>query len=196
MFKRLREGLFKRSEESSQEAAESQQPELPEDTWMTGVEETPEATHDEETQVAAREVDSSKGAVETVNPLPEAAAPPEAAAAVDTRVELTPTFRAEPEEAWPEEEGEDADAGRSDEQSGKGFWSNPFRFSLGRTRQLFGRVNEALSMTRSPMSSGMSWKRHLSGAMSAYRRRMRSCRHCASGSRPSISRVDANCATL
>ena len=73
-----------------------------------------------------------------MNPLPEAAAP------VDTRVELAPTFQAEPEEAWSEDEREDSDVGPSDEQSGKGFWSNPFRFSLGRTRQLFGRVNEAL----------------------------------------------------
>ena len=138
MFKRLREGLFKRSEETTQDTADSQQPELSEDTWITGVEETPEATDDEETQVEDREVESSKGAVVTVNPLPEAAAP------VDTRAELTPTFRAESEEAWSEDESEDADVGPSDEQSGKGFWSNPFRFSLGRTRQLFGRVNEAL----------------------------------------------------
>jgi fused signal recognition particle receptor len=48
------------------------------------------------------------------------------------------------EEGWVEEDS----AAPVDEESGptrkRGFFSNPFKFGLGRTRQLFGRVNEAL----------------------------------------------------
>ncbi len=43
------------------------------------------------------------------------------------------------EEEWEPEQPEE-----EEEERGRGFFRNPFRLSLGRTRQLFGRVNEAL----------------------------------------------------
>ena len=147
MFKRLREGLFKRSEESSEETAQPQQAELAEDNWTAGREETEQAADDEEADVLDREVNSAHGAVAVPPMVVENAAPPtEAPVPVDTRVEPAATTPVEPEEAWADDDAEDSAAvdARPSERAAKGFWTNPFRFSLGRTRQLFGRVNEAL----------------------------------------------------
>src|SRR5215469_1275644 len=156
MFKRLREGLFKRTEESSQEIAESQPDELAEDTWTASVEEAQETAGDEEALAEESGVASSNGVVVAapeVVPVAEpakvvpVAEPPMAAPVVpvDTRVEPALASYAEPDEAWADESIDAVtDATPAEERTGKGFWTNPFRFSLGRTRQLFGRVNEAL----------------------------------------------------
>jgi fused signal recognition particle receptor len=108
MFKRFREGLFKRAEESGEEYPDT--------------------------------IPSADGAsVEAAEP-PSGRKPE----AVPDRM-ASPTREADGEDLAVEEEEEilvpDQEPGQPRKQ---GFFSNPFKFGLGRTRQLFGRVNEAL----------------------------------------------------
>jgi fused signal recognition particle receptor len=127
VFKRLREGLFGRPEEEQMEAAPS----------------APEAGEAREPgqQDTTLGPDIAPGHVQVAErpvpvPVPEAEpAPP--STAFDAR--NTSTRAPIPEQAAEEDSGEVVESGDR-----SGFRRNPFRFSLGRTRQLFGRVSEAL----------------------------------------------------
>ncbi|MGO8947101.1 MAG: signal recognition particle-docking protein FtsY [Ktedonobacterales bacterium] len=119
MFKRLREGLFKRDEESPED--------FPEDT--SEAEETVE-------NVAAE-----------VQPIPDPTASSGPASQEASRgLGLASAVEVGEEPAVTEALSEpDSDRGEADDEPRRrGFFSNPFRFGLGRTRQLFGKVNEAL----------------------------------------------------
>lgn len=140
MFKRLRDNLFGRPDE----AANDQLPEL------------------EERPDVAPETSLDDQAVQS----PAALAPPEeiaqsatnarqadertVMAETSTRERVSPTDTHE--NTWGDASHHDRDSTPArqvpdDEQSTheRGFFKNPFRFSLGRTRQLFGRVNQALA---------------------------------------------------
>jgi fused signal recognition particle receptor len=122
MFKRLREGLFKRTEE---EAVDFSVPDEAEE---------PEAEELEAEELEASEVPESWPDTVSGDYLPETATPDEV---VSTGGEGASALAAEADLL--DESGEpDLEPRR------RGFFSNPFKFSLGRTRQMFGRVNEAL----------------------------------------------------
>jgi fused signal recognition particle receptor len=130
VFKRLREGLFGLPEEEREAIPEN----VPAD--QPGVTATPpDAAENGETDLAAG-AQSRSVSVEPPSlhsePVVEAHAPPgsvEEEGLAAHPGELVPETR-------PHGEDDASPAGR--------FFRNPFRFSLGRTRQLFGRVNAAL----------------------------------------------------
>lgn len=124
MFKRLREGLFGRQE------AEGEQVPVEE---IEAAQEQPEPAAAEETAVEdvtpdeqAQPVDSIAESVAQTVPAPQ---PGPAPLAADVVERLAPVPE-EDEELEPTEER-------------RGFFRNPFRFSLGRTRQIFGQMNSA-----------------------------------------------------
>jgi fused signal recognition particle receptor len=128
MFKRLREGLFKRTEE---ETTDYSVPDEATDTTETSEAMEP-ASEESWTDAAADIADEDY--------LPATAVPDEtlstgvvdeSSSALESPVEDTALIA---EESEPE----------TDEPEKRGFFSNPFKFSLGRTRQIFGRVNQAL----------------------------------------------------
>ena len=132
MFKRLREGLFGRTEtDLDQEEIEQPSPALEEI-----------AQEDEQAEQAApsNTMAPAAPAVDRVVTPPAPAAQPaptqEVAARVEARAE-SPVAEPEAEEQFEEE----PEAG--DERRG-GFFRNPFRFSLGRTRALFGQMSATL----------------------------------------------------
>ena len=111
MFKRFREGLFKRSEE------------YPEDT----------PDNEEDDQQLAEEAESYPAADGYTDRSSQ-----EAALALPTQEDEIDTE--DESGAEPELDQDDVPG----QPRRKGFFANPFRFGLGRTRQLFGKVNEAL----------------------------------------------------
>jgi fused signal recognition particle receptor len=121
MFKRLREGLFKRPEEEATEFS------VPEESVEAT--EAPEPTTEESwTDTADAGYLPGTADFDEAVPTGEVDEPPTAP------------------ESLPEESGPNAEDGEPEVASPakRGFFSNPFKFSLGRTRQIFGRVNEAL----------------------------------------------------
>ncbi len=130
MFKRLREGLFGRTEQQEEEA---QQPLAPAET-----EDREEEIEAPVEQAAPLPVAAPAPPVEDrVVASPAPVAPPASAPDVSSTIEAPPTAKQEDEEQF-EDEPVAAQEGRG------GFFRNPFRFSLGRTRQLFGQMNTAL----------------------------------------------------
>ena len=123
MFKRLRDGLLGRTEPDQQ-----------------GTTVSPEA--DEVVEID--EIDDAIDADETDEGLPFDTPP----AALTTSTSGV----SEPAGALPEQEAGDEspradfydhDGTGADEQERRGFFRNPFKFSLGKTRQLFGQINTA-----------------------------------------------------
>lgn len=123
MFKRLRDGLLGRTEPDQQ-----------------GTTVSPEA--DEAVEID--EIDDAIDADETDEGLPFDTPP----AALTTSTSGV----SEPAAALPEQEAGDEspradfydhDGTGADEQERRGFFRNPFKFSLGKTRQLFGQINTA-----------------------------------------------------
>lgn len=123
MFKRLREGLFRRPDEQEAEEQTEEKAE-PVDVIPPAPAEAPSVVATETPARPVAPVPTSTPIAPMMNgaPLNQAPASVNAPAAAD-------------EEAFEESEDED----RS-ERGGR--FRNPFRFSLGRTRQLFGRLNE------------------------------------------------------
>jgi fused signal recognition particle receptor len=115
VFKRLREGLFGRQEE---ERSEEQRDELESD----------------EASTPPDEVESPEDVADAIEV--EDASPIESVAS-------SQAFGNAAEE--PEEPEEFAAAISPDPAPRRGFGFNPFKLSLGRTRQLFGRVNDSLA---------------------------------------------------
>jgi fused signal recognition particle receptor len=121
MFKRLREGLFKRPEE---EATEFSVPE--ESTEATEAPESPT----EESWTDTAEAGYLPGTAEFEDAVltGEVGEPPTPLESLTSEANLT---------------AEDSEL-EAVSPAKRGFFGNPFKFSLGRTRQIFGRVNEAL----------------------------------------------------
>lgn len=139
MFKRLRDGLFKRQEadEDAVEGAEEALPQ-PEEALSEQVEAEDVAPPSESTSAAPPVAPVAPQAVPAPAPMRPPATSP---APIDT-------YQSADEEA---EELDEADAdiepalaAQGDSAQRRGFF-NPFKLSLGRTRQLFGRVNESLA---------------------------------------------------
>jgi fused signal recognition particle receptor len=130
MLKRIREGLFKRSEEHHDE----EQPDETPSADGAAVEIAEPEDIEEATEVAPEEYGLTAPVEPPSSQNPEAVPDWTVSTALEAEAE---------DHAAPEEE-----ASVVDEESGqsrkRGFFSNPFKFGLGRTRQLFGRVNEAL----------------------------------------------------
>ena len=129
MFKRLRDGLLGRTEPDQQEAAVS--PEADEAVEIDEIDEIDET-------------DDTIDADEVGEALPRETSP----ATLTTSASGVP----EPATALPEQEAgdesprddfDDHDGTGADEQERRGFFRNPFKFSLGKTRQLFGQMNTA-----------------------------------------------------
>lgn len=114
MFKRIREGLFRRDEDQSRE----QQVQVAPEPTSAGTTSEPDASEASTASMA------------------------QAAATVDDSVIEQPAA-AEGDEVEPVEEYDDALEAES-AGSARGILRNPFRLGLTRTRNLFGRVNEAL----------------------------------------------------
>lgn len=114
MFKRIREGLFRRDEDQSRE----QQVQVAPEPTSAGTTSEPDASEASTASMA------------------------QAAATVDDSVIEQPAA-AEGDEVEPVEEYDDALEAES-AGSARGIFRNPFRLGLTRTRNLFGRVNEAL----------------------------------------------------
>ena len=150
MFKRIREGLFKRGEDEQQLPAEGAQAELPE----TLEADEDDATRAHQTAVADALVQNRAGGdTEEIVGSPPVAHPAAPTAAANPPATLSrvpsapPTGRAVEEPAGAAnsyEEEEPPEEEVTDER--RGFLHNPFKLSLGRTRQLFGRVNAALEV--------------------------------------------------
>jgi fused signal recognition particle receptor len=126
VFKRLRDGLLGRTEPDQQ-----------------GTTVSPEA--DEAVEID--EIDDAIDADETDEGLPFDTPP----AALTTSTSGV----SEPAGALPEQEAGDEspradfydhDGTGADEQERRGFFRNPFKFSLGKTRQLFGQINTAFDV--------------------------------------------------
>jgi len=114
VFKRIREGLFRRDEDQSRE----QQVQVAPEPTSAGTTSEPDASEASTASMA------------------------QAAATVDDSVIEQPAA-AEGDEVEPVEEYDDALEAES-AGSARGILRNPFRLGLTRTRNLFGRVNEAL----------------------------------------------------
>lgn len=130
MFKRLRDGLLGRTEPDQQETTVS-----PEANEAVEIDET----------VEIDEIDDTIDADETDEALPRETSP---AALTASATGLPEPATAPPEQTDEDDEspGDDiADLSGSDtgEQERRGFFRNPFKFSLGKTRQLFGQMNTA-----------------------------------------------------
>lgn len=176
MFKRLREGLFKRTEDEQQIETETRiEPETQIEPAEPETEQTAADEMTEEVPAPPEEAVSEPAQppvfAQPVAP-PVAQAPSVAPAPVPTSAPAQPPAsmitpaRAEPELAESVESAESAETnggayGDYDEaeldgvelepeeavaERRGGFLRNPFKLSLGRTRQLFGRVNAALEV--------------------------------------------------
>lgn len=132
MFKRLREGLFGRTEQE-----EAQQPD------QTPVEIEQANDLEEQVEPPASPAPVTPAEDEVISPpatAVQSAPPPTAPPSAPTpRVPPLAGPVAEP----PAEEQFEEDLAAAREERG-GFFRNPFRFSLGRTRQLFGQVTATL----------------------------------------------------
>jgi hypothetical protein len=145
VFKRLRGGLFKRQDADQDALNETEES-------PTEAPEALEATGEDVAPVRDDALDAPSVGVTSPTTAPGSLAEAsEAACAEDVA----------PEDA-------EQPSGAHEVAQKRGFF-NPFKLSLGRTRQLFGRVNESLAHDPITMICGMSWKRHSSAAMLACR---------------------------
>ncbi|HEX6816892.1 MAG TPA: signal recognition particle-docking protein FtsY [Ktedonobacterales bacterium] len=143
MFKRLREGLFRRPDEQETEEQAEQQTEQ-ESEAAEPPEVVPNATSAETPARPAGSVPSVPSVPAAPSHASLAAAPP-VAPTPPSVTEVEPTFDEDENEDEALEEDEDAEFEEPEEPTERGGrFRNPFRFSLGRTRQLFGRLNETL----------------------------------------------------
>lgn len=133
VFKRIRDGLFKRQEDD-QEATEGAEEALPQSE-----EELPEQVETE--HVASPPVEPVASAPVSAPAEPQAVPQPTPAPVIDTHTAVEDDAGAL-DESVADFEAEAAAQGESAQR--RGFF-NPFKLSLGRTRQLFGRVNESLA---------------------------------------------------
>ena len=127
MFKRLREGLFGRTDETSEEVYETETPETSLESEEANTAPAPEGSQAEE---AERQ---NATAPQVFDRALATSAPASADLGYDEDQE--------------DEQGDALDLAReqsSGESRRRGLFPNPFHFGLGRTRQLFGKVNEAL----------------------------------------------------
>jgi fused signal recognition particle receptor len=134
VFKRLREGLFGLPEDERDDVPEEALEKAPAD--QRGVTATPPAEAEKGEADLAAGAQPTSVSVEPPSPHSE------------------PVVEAQAPSGSVEEEGlaarpgevvlETRSHGEDDVSPAGGFFRNPFRFSLGRTRQLFGRVNAAL----------------------------------------------------
>lgn len=153
MFKRLREGLFRRPDEQEpserDEAAEPAEDEVeltPQPPLPRGAEETA-AREGTGAPAPAAPTAPATPPVAMTPATPATSAKPPSVVATPPPPAPSPTA-AQPATTAPEpveeDEGdEDEDEAQEARERG-GRFRNPFRFSLGRTRQLFGRLNETL----------------------------------------------------
>jgi fused signal recognition particle receptor len=123
VFKRLRDGLLGRTEPDQQGTTVS--PEADEAVEIDGIDDAIDADETDEglpfdTPPAALTT-STSGVSEPAGALPEQEAGDES----------------------PRADFYDHDGTGADEQERRGFFRNPFKFSLGKTRQLFGQINTA-----------------------------------------------------
>lgn len=154
MFKRLREGLFGRREDMPEtdqdELAQVEQVE--EEAALANVDGAAVEEQSGETRDETRS--GAPAGVETSAPEDEAVMPPapivssDAAPASPVRATTPaapPVMQPAPAVASPASFAEEVEEVESIEAASqrRGFAFNPFRLGLGRTRQLFGRVNEA-----------------------------------------------------
>ncbi|MGH2502328.1 MAG: signal recognition particle-docking protein FtsY [Ktedonobacterales bacterium] len=123
MFKRLRDGLFKRQDDEQDELEATEASSLTDEAVAPEDVAAPDAQAVEAPGEAPAEPDESVGSATTLEP--HVALPPGNLVSVAD---------------------EEPDAEASPEASGqrRGLF-NPFKLTLGRTRQLFGRVNESLA---------------------------------------------------
>ena len=122
MFKRLRDGLFKRQ-----------------DTDEEALDETEEIPQEGAEEPAAGVQDAPVSGVAVASP-----APPVAPASSLPSMEPAVLGAAALEADDADTVDDVVDAGPEEAERKRGFF-NPFKLSLGRTRQLFGRVNESLA---------------------------------------------------
>ena len=155
MFKRLRDNLFKR-----QDAEQEELEELEEQEEQEGAEaEAPDVVEGSLADAPDAATLARDGAP-AVTPAPDAtsAQPPAGPPAAPMAPVPTPSASAAPAPALPAQssdddnapvdalEGNEDDAALDEEQiSQRRGLFNPFKLTLGRTRQLFGHVNEALA---------------------------------------------------
>ncbi|MGZ3714840.1 MAG: signal recognition particle-docking protein FtsY [Ktedonobacterales bacterium] len=149
MFKRLREGIFGRREDMPEEEQDE----------LAQVEESVPADMDDAAEDGrSGETVNEAGAGTTavaerrppedtsfMPPAPTAprAAPPVSAVRASTPAAPPVVPPAEASPASPAEYVEENESVEDEDSQRRGFSFNPFRLGLGRTRQLFGRVNEA-----------------------------------------------------
>lgn len=164
MFKRLRENLFRRAEQTPEEEQERQEVEELEGQRGQSVPterddeiddqiavETPEVETSVETlprridrvEAAAAPAAPSAQALPT-RPQPPAPPAPPATTAQEPEMPTVARAQAADEEVDEFEEFEEFEAAESVPAEGRRGFFNPFKLGLGRTRQLFGRVNAAL----------------------------------------------------
>jgi fused signal recognition particle receptor len=122
VFKRLRDGFLGRTEPDQQEMPST------DDSFAT--DEADEANTADEVEWAADEASTS---VDASSPGPHG--PHAAVAESDAQADKTLDDEADGE----------ADTPASDGNERRGFFRNPFKFSLGKTRQLFGQMNAAFA---------------------------------------------------
>ncbi|MEO7002533.1 MAG: signal recognition particle-docking protein FtsY [Ktedonobacterales bacterium] len=149
MFKRLREGLFGQRQEAepseaptdTEREAESREAESGE---VAGADEAAGTLDDEPGAEGGAALDGVAVAVApapVLSPAPSPVISPAVSALVADEAAL-----AENEEYADDDDADDYPAEEyAEEKRGSGFFRNPFQFSLGRTRQFFGRVNESLT---------------------------------------------------
>lgn len=161
MFKRLREGLFKRSDDtSSEETTEEATVEqaVEEERSQTEVELSPGqpsaaastveerlAPADGSAQQPNRHVEAPRSTPAT----PPATAPQQPSHEAPSSTSVAHPHVVEAEEGLEEPEPEELEAiaelEDNAEEERRGFFRNPFKRSLGRTRQLFGRMGATLA---------------------------------------------------
>lgn len=124
MFKRLRDGFLGRDETEQQEIL----PTSPETAAETAASDTGEAAETNETPSAHNESSTLDEPVKADNITDDA-----------TALALAPVDAPGTPDEYPAEGAHDT----PDEPERRGLFRNPFKFSLGRTRQLFGHMNAA-----------------------------------------------------
>ena len=130
MFKRLRDGLLGRTEPDQQEIPPTTiSPEADEVTETGEIDETDEISEGFE---AGEELPTETSPAMLTAPTPGLSEP----------VTSPPGQEIEPGEL-PDDDFESHSGNDAGEQERRGFFRNPFKFSLGKTRQLFGQINTA-----------------------------------------------------
>ena len=155
MFKRLRENLFGRPDQAPAEALPDQLEEVEQATQVADdaaaqtqaavvAPDEPDTAHAvSEPSVSVDRALDARDSGEALAP----PAPPVAPAQPDVLVTPTDVRQADGDGLAGPEVEEEAQEDETTEPAaqGHGLFRNPFQFSLGRTRQLFGRVNQALA---------------------------------------------------